>query len=71
MQQGSVQRPERYVILGFGAWLSGIVAHLACAVRGAPTHFVLEAAVVVLAALSTWTAIQRARHAARALDGAR
>lgn len=69
MEQGSVQRPERYVILGFGAWLSGLVAHLTCGARGAPTDVVLEAAVVVLAVLSTWTAVQRARHAARALDG--
>jgi CDP-diacylglycerol--glycerol-3-phosphate 3-phosphatidyltransferase len=69
MQEGSVQRPERYVILGFGAWLSGLVAHLACALRGTPTHAVLAAAVVLLALLSTWTAVQRARHAVRKLDG--
>ena len=27
---GRAQRPERYVILGFGAWISGLVAHLLC-----------------------------------------
>jgi CDP-diacylglycerol--glycerol-3-phosphate 3-phosphatidyltransferase len=66
---GSAQRPERYVILGVGAWLSSLVAHLACPLLGRPTHVVLEVAVVVLAVLSTWTAFQRARHAVRSLGG--
>jgi CDP-diacylglycerol--glycerol-3-phosphate 3-phosphatidyltransferase len=70
LQLGSVQRPERYVILGFGGWLSGLVAHLACALLGRPTHVVLGTAVVLLAVLATWTALQRARHAARGLGGA-
>ena len=64
---GSAQRPERYVLLGFGAWMSGLVAHLACPVLERPTHVVLELAVVLLALISTWTAVQRARHAAAAL----
>jgi CDP-diacylglycerol--glycerol-3-phosphate 3-phosphatidyltransferase len=64
---GQAQRPERYLILGTGAWLSGVVAHLTCGVRGTPTHVVLEAALVVLAALSTWTAVQRTRYAIGAL----
>ena len=66
---GSAQRPERYVILGFGGWLSGLVAHLACPLLGRPTHVVLQAAVVLLALLSAWTALQRARHAERDLAG--
>jgi phosphatidylglycerophosphate synthase len=70
MKMGSVQRPERYVILGFGGWVSGLVSHLACPFLGRPTYGVLKTAVVVLAALSTWTALQRARHAARSLDQA-
>jgi CDP-diacylglycerol--glycerol-3-phosphate 3-phosphatidyltransferase len=69
MDQGHVQRPERYVILGFGAWSSGLVAHLGCAIVGHQTHAVLAAAVIMLAGLSVWTAWQRARHAARALGG--
>lgn len=67
LQVGRAQRPERYVVLGFGGWLSGLVAHLACPVIGRPTHVVLAAAVVVLAVLSTWTALRRAQDAARAL----
>jgi CDP-diacylglycerol--glycerol-3-phosphate 3-phosphatidyltransferase len=67
MTVGRAQRPERYVLLGFGAWVSGLVSHLACPLLGRPTHAVLAAAVVALAALSVWTAIERARHAAAAL----
>ena len=67
LRLGSAQRPERYVILGFGAWLSDLVAHLTCGVSGRPTHAVLAVAVVVLAALSVWTAVERTRHAFRAL----
>src|SRR5262249_6912448 len=65
LQIGRAQRPERYVVLGFGGWLSGLVAHLACPVIGRPTHVVLAGAVVVLAVLSTWTALRRAQDAAR------
>jgi phosphatidylglycerophosphate synthase len=68
MRIGSAQRPERYVLLGFGAWISDLVAHLTCGLGGRPTQIVLEAAVVVLAALSLWTALERARHAMTALE---
>jgi CDP-diacylglycerol--glycerol-3-phosphate 3-phosphatidyltransferase len=67
MLAGQVQRPERYVILGFGGFVSGIVAHLTCAWAGGPSHVVLGVALVLLAASSTWTALQRARLAVRAL----
>jgi len=69
LSAGRAQRPERYVVLGFGAWLSGLVAHLACPVVGHPTHVVLGAAVVLLAGLSAWTALARARIAMRELQG--
>ncbi|TMB05624.1 MAG: CDP-alcohol phosphatidyltransferase family protein [Deltaproteobacteria bacterium] len=69
LSAGRAQRPERYVVLGFGAWLSGLVAHLACPLLGHPTHVVLATAVVLLAALSAWTALARARLAFRALGG--
>jgi len=69
LQLGRVQRPERYVVLGVGGWLSGLVAHLACPLLGRPTHAVLAAAVVVLAGLSAWTALRRTQGAARALAG--
>jgi CDP-diacylglycerol--glycerol-3-phosphate 3-phosphatidyltransferase len=64
---GRAQRPERYVILGCGAWASDLVAHLTCGLVGEPTQVVLVAAVVVLAGLATWTAFERARHAVAAL----
>ena len=67
LRSGSAQRPERFVILGFGAWISGLVAHLACPLIGRQTHVVLAAAVVVLAVAATWTAVERAREAAAAL----
>src|SRR5207249_10203673 len=64
LQLGSAQRPERYVILGCGAWLSDLVVHLTCGLVG---QVVLAAAVIVLAALATWTALELARHVAAAL----
>ena len=64
---GQVQRPERYVILGFGAWLSGLTAHLLCPLLGRQTHAVLAAAVCLLAGMAVWTAIARSRDAASAL----
>lgn len=64
---GRAQRPERYVLLGFGAWLSGLVAHLGCPLLGRQTHAVLRAALIVLAAVGLWTAIERGRWAAAAL----
>jgi CDP-diacylglycerol--glycerol-3-phosphate 3-phosphatidyltransferase len=64
---GSAQRPERFVILGLGAALSGIVAHLACPALGYQTHAVLVVAVVILAAAAGWTAVQRAVRAVQAL----
>ena len=67
VQLGSAQRPERYLILGCGAWLSDLVAHLTCGLTGRATHVVLATAIVVLAGLSAWTALERARLAAAAL----
>jgi CDP-diacylglycerol--glycerol-3-phosphate 3-phosphatidyltransferase len=70
LHSGWAQRPERYVILGIGAWLSSLVGHLACPLLGYRTPVVLEAAVCVLAAVALGTAVRRARHAVRALGGA-
>jgi CDP-diacylglycerol---glycerol-3-phosphate 3-phosphatidyltransferase len=67
MTAGRAQRPERFVILGFGAWISGLVAHLLCPLLGRETHVVLALAVCLLAATATWTAAERARQAAAAL----
>lgn len=64
---GRAQRPERYVLLGFGAWISGLVSHLFCPVVGGPSHAVLAAAIWMLALAATWTALERMREAAAAL----
>ena len=62
---GMLQRPERFVILGFGSIFSSLAVHLI----GGP-HVVLTATIVVLALLSNVTAVQRVVHVSREL-GAR
>jgi len=64
---GRAQRPERYVLLGFGAWISGLVAHLLCPSLGRQTHAVLGLAVCLLAGMAIWTAVQRTREGTAAL----
>lgn len=61
---GWLQRPERFVLLGFGSIFSSIVAH---GVGGG--HVLLVLTVVVLAVLSNVTALQRAVHISRQLGG--
>ncbi len=67
MAVGRAQRPERYLLLGAGAWLSDLIVHLGCPLGLGQRQVVLEAAIVGLAAVSTWTAVERARHATAAL----
>src|SRR5262245_35108580 len=67
LRVGGAQRPERYVVLGFGAGVSDLVAHVACGLGHRPTQVVLELAIVVLAILSMWTAFERSTRAVRAL----
>jgi phosphatidylglycerophosphate synthase len=67
MSVGQAQRPERYLLLGFGGWVSSVVGHLLCPWLGHRTNVVLVLALVVLAAIATWTAIDRGRHAAAVL----
>jgi phosphatidylglycerophosphate synthase len=62
---GLLQRPERFVLLGFGSIFSSIAVHL---IGGA--HELLVATVVLLALLSNITAVQRIVYASRALGGA-
>jgi CDP-diacylglycerol--glycerol-3-phosphate 3-phosphatidyltransferase len=71
MRMGRVQRPERYVLLGFGAGLSSLVAHFRCEAPGPAAHMPLAAALVLLAILSTWTVGQRLRHALASLGEGR
>jgi CDP-diacylglycerol--glycerol-3-phosphate 3-phosphatidyltransferase len=66
MGTGRAQRPERYVLLGFGSVFAGIVGHLTCP-QGRPGHGALSACVIALAAASVWTSLERSRDAARSL----
>ena len=61
---GYLQRPERFVILGFGSIFSSIAAHVA-----AGDHVLLTATVTVLAVLSNVTAAQRIVYVSRVLGG--
>lgn len=70
-QVGGAQRPERVVLLGFGAFLSDIVAHVWCAYTGSFSHGVLGLAVVAMAVLANVTAVQRARWVSHRLAGMR
>jgi CDP-diacylglycerol--glycerol-3-phosphate 3-phosphatidyltransferase len=62
---GMLQRPERFVILGFGSIFNSIAEQ----VVGGP-QVLLTATIVVLAVLSNVTAVQRVVHVSREL-GAR
>jgi len=66
MTTGRAQRPERYVLLGFGSVLAGIAGHLACG-GGRPGRGILSACIVLLAAAAIWTAIERTRRAVAAV----
>ena len=59
---GMLQRPERFVILGFGSIFNSIAEHLA----GGP-QVLLTATIVVLAVLSNVTAVQRVVYVSRQL----
>lgn len=52
---GMLQRPERFVLLGFGSIFSSIVVHL----TGVEGHHLLSFVVTVLAVLANVTAVQR------------
>jgi CDP-diacylglycerol--glycerol-3-phosphate 3-phosphatidyltransferase len=62
---GVLQRPERFVILGFGSIFSSILAQAS----GSGEQILLEATVVLLAVLSNLTALQRIAWVLRELRG--
>jgi len=62
---GWLQRPERFVLLGFGSIFSSLANQL---VGG--DHVLLSATVTLLALLSNITAVQRMVYVSRALGGA-
>jgi CDP-diacylglycerol--glycerol-3-phosphate 3-phosphatidyltransferase len=67
---GLLQRPERFVLLGFGSIFGAIAAH-AFDGGGRPSqHLLLALTITVLAVLSNITALQRIAHILRALGAA-
>ena len=60
---GWLQRPERFVILGFGSIFSSLSMHL----TGGREQWLLALAVLAIAVLANVTALQRARFVRRAL----
>lgn len=61
---GMLQRPERYVLLGFGSLASSIAGQLF-----GGDHVLLSVTIVLLAGLGNLTALQRIRYVSRALAG--
>lgn len=67
-QVGGAQRAERVVLLGFGAFVSALVAQLWCGISGVwPGHVVLAGTIVVMSVTANVTALQRARWISREL----
>ena len=62
---GLLQRPERFVILGFGSIFSSLLVHTA-----GGDHELLKAVVLFLAVFTNLTALQRYFHVRRALSRA-
>jgi len=63
---GLLQRPERYVMLGFGAMGSALLSHLTCA--AVPEGTLLVAALCATAAMAHVTALQRIAFALRRFE---
>jgi phosphatidylglycerophosphate synthase len=61
---GLLQRPERFVLLGFGSIFGALAQHMV----GGP-QLLLTATIVVLAVLSNVTALQRVVYVSRQLEG--
>ncbi len=59
---GMLQRPERFVILGFGSVFSSVITHT---IGG--DHVLLKAVIAFLAVFTNLTALQRFFHVSRAL----
>jgi CDP-diacylglycerol--glycerol-3-phosphate 3-phosphatidyltransferase len=60
---GILQRPERFVLLGFGSIFSSLAVHIL-----GGNHELLALTVVLLAVLSNVTALQRTVHISRRLE---
>lgn len=64
---GLLQRPERYVLLGFGCIFSVLLARLSAPIAPIPDDLVLRVTLLFLAVVINLTALQRAIHVWRAL----
>lgn len=64
---GLLQRPERYVILGFGTIFGSLLEHLTGPWPAGEHYSLVVFTIVLLAALVNFTAIQRVVHIWRAL----
>ncbi len=64
---GLLQRPERYVILGFGTIFGSLIEHVTGSWSPAPHYWLVILTVLVLAVLSNLTAVQRVLHVWQAL----
>jgi CDP-diacylglycerol--glycerol-3-phosphate 3-phosphatidyltransferase len=63
---GMLQRPERYVILGFGCIFGALVEHMTPWLH-APHYWLVILTIVVLAVLNNVSAVQRVVHVLHAL----
>ena len=61
---GMLQRPERFVLLGFGSIFGSVAQHIV----GGP-QVLLSATIIVLAVLANVTALQRIIYVSRELEG--
>ena len=59
------------MILGVGAWLTGLLGHLLCPLLGYRPQKLLVVTVWLLAVAALWTAVERTRDAATALRAGR
>jgi phosphatidylinositol phosphate synthase len=64
---GLLQRPERYVILGFGTIFGSLLDHILVPWFPGMHHALIIAVILVLAVLVNFTALQRVVHIWRAL----
>jgi len=64
---GLLQRPERYVILGFGTIFGALAERIAGPLVAGQPYTLVVLAVIVLAILVNFTAVQRAVHVWRVL----
>ncbi len=64
---GLLQRPERYVILGFGTIFGSLVEHLSGSWLPLPHYWLIILTILGLAVLSNLTAVQRVLYVMQAL----